>query len=516
MGVLDLITPRPIRACSLARPVDRVAVERWSVRLFGAAVIVGVAARLWYARGAPLWFDESFAGTIATQPDFAALLRWCLTELTGPGYYVPLWLWTQVTGASDAALRLPSLLCSLAAPLLLWRWGHPDPAVRRAWAGAALLSLPAIAAADLARPYALLFLLACAQAIVFRRLLVGADRRRAFAWSSVSALLVLTHYSAVPLVAIQAALGLVRLRRDAARLWPALLPGIPVLVWATLHLPFVLALTGGSGPTSAAALSDLVTAPGLLFGVQAIGVLILGCVAATAVLPAFRHAAAALDPADRSLAAAGLLTTVLVLAAATLHGGVTARYLTSLLPSLLFALALWVRWSVRVDERPALGVAVAMLAGTIGLLVSARGDREEVRHRFGVEPASAWLAEAHPQRVIFLWSDPIGAVSGDRNIADVAGFGFRRLGRPVSVAVAHPVVAEDPNATLLARATHANATAILWLAKVDVANLPPVRIAARDPRWECRDFGDAGVRAAACRRDPVNPRVRPGPSARSH
>lgn len=513
MGLLHMT--RFTGALPPMRTVDRAAVKRWSVRLFGIAILLGVAARLGYGHGAPLCFDESFAGTIATQPTAAALVRWCLTELTGPAYYVPLWLWVQIAGASNAMLRLPSLACSLAAPLLLWRWGHPDPAVRRAWAGAALLTLPVIAFADLARPYALLFLLACAQAILFRRLIAHPDRWCALAWSSVSALLVLTHYSAVPLVAVQGVLVIVTLRGGALRLWPALAPFGPVAGWAALHLPYVLALTGGaSGEPSVA---DLAMLPELLFGVQAVGLIVLGCVGMTVLLATVRRAPdAAFDRADAGLMASGLIATLLVLVAASFRGGVTARYLTSLMPSLLFALALWVRWSIRIDQRPALGAATAMLAGTVGLIASASGNDEAVRHRFGLEPASAWLAEVQPQRVTFLWSDPIGAISADRNIADVADFTFRRRGQPVTVDVVHPHVGEDPSATLVGRAKQTNATAILWLAKVDVAALPPIQIASLDLRWTCRDFGDADIRVTACRRERVSPRVRPGPSTRSH
>ena len=69
----------------------------------------------------PLSFDETFRPYIATQPDLAGLLRWCLHEIAGPGYYGPLWLWVRLQGQATGALRLPSLLFSIATPLMMLR-----------------------------------------------------------------------------------------------------------------------------------------------------------------------------------------------------------------------------------------------------------------------------------------------------------------------------------------------------------------------------------------------------------
>ena len=42
---------------------------------FFAALLCGTVARLRTGLEMPLWIDESFTATIATQPDFAGLVR---------------------------------------------------------------------------------------------------------------------------------------------------------------------------------------------------------------------------------------------------------------------------------------------------------------------------------------------------------------------------------------------------------------------------------------------------------
>ncbi|MCA1654835.1 MAG: hypothetical protein LC656_11900 [Sphingomonadales bacterium] len=102
----------------------------WPLLLFLAALPLGIDARISAGWFLPLWFDEVFTGTIAGQATAAGLLKWCLSELTGPAFYVPMWLWAKVAGVGDGALRAPALALSIAAPLLIaWR-GHPDRRVR--------------------------------------------------------------------------------------------------------------------------------------------------------------------------------------------------------------------------------------------------------------------------------------------------------------------------------------------------------------------------------------------------
>ncbi len=145
---------------------DRTVPSRLTVMLV-LALSVGLLNRLLAGWQAPLWYDETWTAAIATQASFVGLIRWCLEDPNGPVYYVLVWCWEKLAGPGDTALRLPSLLFSLAAPALLWRQGHPDRDTRRLWAGLAAVWVPGLLFANEARSYTLLLLLGSAQAIAF-------------------------------------------------------------------------------------------------------------------------------------------------------------------------------------------------------------------------------------------------------------------------------------------------------------------------------------------------------------
>ena len=115
-----------------------------------------------------------------------------------------------------------------------------------------------------------------------------------------------------------------------------------------------------------------------------------------------------------------------------------------------------------------------------------------------LEAPSAWLMERRPDRLIFYWSTPTGASSSARNLADVAGFAFRRAGRPVAVFVSRG--GGDAVKTLLTQAGGDPRTAILWLSNDSRDRDAVLRIGRDDPTWECRDFGTAETTTYACRR----------------
>ena len=477
--------------------------------LFTAALVIGIAARIQFGRGMPLWFDETFTGTIATQPSVPALVRWCLTELTGPFFYGTMWLWVKLAGAGTAAMRLPSLILSIAAPLLLYARGHPDRELRLCWAGVALLWLPIVPFANDARPYALLFFLGCVQAIAFLKLIERPTLWRALGWTSVTSLLILTHYSALAIGGIQGMLYLLVHRRRAVATWPALVPFVPVAVWMYYHIGFILGMTGGGGVAAGWSITDLAAIPAILFGSELIGIVILVTVAASLLIPAMRTRLAwATDRRATLLAASGVIACLCALGGALLHAGFAPRYLMASMPALLFGLAWWLRTAARVDARAAVLVGGVMLASSTAILWSASTDRSvDARHHFAFEAASDWLMQRPTDRLVFLWTDAIGEASLERNVADVAGFVFRRAGHPVAVQVVHRRPSLDTN--LLARAAAGNddRTAILWVANDrDTAQPTLPRIAEQDPAWTCRDFGGGFVTIYACRRTAVAPR----------
>src|SRR5512139_2711991 len=214
--------------------------QDWPLLAFLGALVVGIIARVAAGRGLPLGFDETFTATIASQPNFAGLLHWCLTELSGPAFYMPMWIWAKVAGVSDAALRAPALAFSIATPLMIARFGHGDRNIRLWWAALTLLWLPDLPAATEARPYAQMFFLGTVQAIMFLRLAAHARPWPAFWWGTATALAVLTHSYALAIGGCQGLALLGVHRKSLVRLWPMAVPLAVMLAWMAFHLPHVL------------------------------------------------------------------------------------------------------------------------------------------------------------------------------------------------------------------------------------------------------------------------------------
>ena len=130
--------------------------------------------------------------------------------------------------------------------------------------------------------------------------------------------------------------------------------------------------------------------------------------------------------------------------------------------------------------------------------------RFEERQKMTIEPASAWIAERHPERLYFLWSTPTGEISSVPNLTDMAGLAFRRLGAPVEVRVVRS--GQAPNDALLMAAGSDLKGAILWFSDNPLTTKNRPRIGTMDQRWECRDFSralhnvEATVSVYACRR----------------
>ena len=199
--------------------------------LTGVALAVAAGRAGFSGWDTPIWLDESYTATIATQPSFERLIDWCLHELSGPVYYTVMWVWVTLFGDSAFSLRLPSLIFAMAMPLLILWKGHPSRDTRLVWAVLIALWLPAVTFTSQARPYAMLMLLGTAQAILFYRLIAQGGRNHALAWSVVSALLALTHYYTLPVTTFQGLIYLARRPREIGRTWPAALAFAPVGLW---------------------------------------------------------------------------------------------------------------------------------------------------------------------------------------------------------------------------------------------------------------------------------------------
>ena len=480
-------------------------VAHWRVLLLSVAVVLGGTGRIAYGWGAPFWFDETFSGVIASQPSVASLVAWCLSEVTGPAFYMPLWAWAQFAGSSDAALRAPSLVLSFAAPLLILWNGSRDRDVALFWTVVTLLWVPSFVVAAEARGYPQLFFLGTAQAIAFVALIERPGTRRALAWTALSAVAVLSHYYAAIPAAVQGVAYLVVHRRRAVRTWPALAALLPVAGWMAWHLPMLrYYATAHDAAYAPLPLSALASLPVYLFGAPLHGTIVLGTVVVASLIAVRRTGVSAVPSAATILSCCAVVSVAIPLTLGFFRPGFAPRYLTPAMPGLLFGLAVWARHMMRVDAKPVIVVMATMTIMTAGVIGSSLGEPDrDPRHLFNLEQPSTWLGEARPNRLVLLWDGPIGAASGAAHLAEVGGFFFRRAGHPVAVELARVGPQQDPNRVVLTLAGSAPDTAILWMAN----DLLPARRRPQLPRYDaalsCRDFGEGVVTMTACRRRTV-------------
>ncbi|MGH7214328.1 MAG: glycosyltransferase family 39 protein, partial [Tepidisphaeraceae bacterium] len=141
-------------------------------------------------------------------------------EVHPPLYYMLLRGWRELFGDGDAALRVPSVLMSLAVVWLVYVIGkmHHGPDVAL-WACALMaVAAPQIQYAQEARPYAMLTLMcliACWAVLAVEHR--GYTRRRAATFAVAWGVMMLTQYTALAPVAALVVYALVRLRGDARR-----------------------------------------------------------------------------------------------------------------------------------------------------------------------------------------------------------------------------------------------------------------------------------------------------------
>jgi hypothetical protein len=473
----------------------------WRWPLLAAALVLGLTGRIAYSYGAPLWFDETFTGVIASQPTFAGLVKWCMAELTGPGFYAPLWAWEKLAGPGNFALRLPSLILSICTPLAILRWGARDFDLRLWWTVVLLLWVPIFAVAGEARPYPEIFALGAGQAIAFIRMIERPTIARTSGWIIVSSLLILCHYWSVVPAIVQGLAFLAVHRFRAIKAWPALVFLAPMLIWSWFHLPAVLAFTAGGGG-GGMPLSSVLDLPAMLLGVGVSATIVLAAVMASLVLEIAQGGwRGHLDMTpERVLAWCGVVSVAVIFLLGFALPGFSRRYAMAAMPSFLFALALWARWMTGRNPKAVFLVVAMLLATAAGLVGSILlGPDKDPRHMFELERPSAWLGEQAPEHLIVFWDGPVAEASPEFALAGVGGFFLRRDGHRVDVSVARVAAAEDPNRGVLALTDERRKSAILWFANDALPPSRTPRIEHYDPRYECRDFGGGIVTMTACR-----------------
>lgn len=473
------------------------------------ALLVGAARRLAVGWDAPLWLDEIVTGAIAIQPRLDGLAHDLVHELGGPLYYVFIWLWEKAAGAGDTALRLPSLLFALATPLVILAFGPADRTTRWVWAGLVALWTPGAFHASEARSYALLFLLACVQLLLFRRLLQDPDRRRAAWWCGVSALLILTHPHALVLAGLQGLAYLAIWRERAVRTWPAALLFLPVAMWMTLHLPLLIRFTDPQVAWQRElAPVQMLWAFELAVGHLLAGIILFGIIVASSFAHisgvargrrSWPYARADLIPALVSIAGFAL-----IFALGFVRPTFSPRYLTPFIAGLLFGLAIWARaWGERWRPVPAL-LVVTMLILAAGEMRIKILENVDFRRGYSWEAASSYLRAEGVDHLIFLWENPTASIADPWLLGRSGAFYFHRAGEPVSFEVANAHGAEQSFRRALTtpadrQALRARTVGALMLGR-------RMNLTAFGPGWTCRSYGGpaygADVYSTACVRTP--------------
>jgi hypothetical protein len=477
----------------------------------GAALIFGLAARLFARPHAPLWIDETVSGAFAAAPSLGVFFRLISWDVNGPLYYLLLRPWTAAFGLSDGALRALSLLLSAGAPLAvaLAPVRGLSRAERLTWAALVALWIPGIGYAQAAKPLALAYFLGALETVAFASLL-GRERPRlrdAALWVGLACLTIEAHYDAAWLALSQGLVWLAVRRGAAVRCWPAALFILPVMAEVGAKAANLMNFTA-PGVSWYVLVGPRDVAPII---VQALGsppwLILLPSLLLAFGLFGRRTAPAAWEEPQRILAltaAASLLGLVAFAAAGALRPMFNIRYLGPFAPGVALGVLLALRWAARGEGRAAC-VAASLVAVALCGAWLAGGARhiDSNADDLSTEAASQTLMRAGVTRLVFVWDNPMvhGTVMHPLQADAVGGFFFHRAGRPVQVTVGDVVPIGDPSAQLLAIARPRRA-AILWLYDSGVrgtaAAFRAPHIDALDPRYVCQTFARHGVGAVAC------------------
>ncbi len=386
-------------------------------------------------RSGPLWLDEALSVTIARLPllpsSGTSLYDGLRQDGAPPVYYLLLHGWTALFGTATAAVRVPSVLLTAVALLLVWRLG------RRVAGGAggrgaviALASLPwTMRYGSETRMYLLVVVLSLLGALAVLAVHRTGSRRTVGGLAVVTATLLLTHYWALFLFGAVGLLhlpGLLRRRPASVRVVVGLVLGAVAFVpWAPTFL-FQAAHTGApwADPT---ALFELVRTPrywgGGSDGVRTLFAWLLVPLAGWGATAGLRR-----PRGDRALAGLGAVASLTLLAAFVsvyLGGGAyTGRYTAVVVAFVALLVGVGaVRLPGRWTPVVALGVLVAFgLAAGIPAAGRSRSSAAGV--------VAAYDAAAGPQELLAYCPDQLGPPVARLLAVDVPQVVYPSLGAP--------------------------------------------------------------------------------------
>lgn len=406
----------------------------------GTALLVGMIFRFTVGWDRQFWSDEVWTGFFAANRLIGDLMRDISSELGGPTYYIFTWAWAKLFGLGDTALRIPSFLFSVAAPLLILWKGPGDRIVRYVWAATAALFMPLLLHAAEARSYPLLFLFGVVQAIALGRLLRAPSMGKAFAWTTASALVFATHYLSLPLIGLQGLLVLAMLRGRAFRYWPALIVFAPALICLGLQIRFLLSFGQGGAwqPLLQFDRATMFQVSNDILGLGRASLVMLVLIAATGVWDLYARIRfgrpAPYDRVDLAISAASAGAVLFAIILGFMKPTYVDRYLLGALPGVLLGVAIWARRLGSAWHHAPILVAVAFIGATG--LYWVRTVTKPVVDLPSWEAASGFLREQKVRKIYPYWhygraaSGPLGL---ERFSGRAGGFFFSREGVPVEV-----------------------------------------------------------------------------------
>ncbi|MFT5433434.1 MAG: mannosyltransferase, partial [Myxococcota bacterium] len=165
--------------------------------LLAIVVLIGAAVRLARLDATEAWLDEACISLFAQAP-FLDSVGWVMAQESHPPlYYFLMSLWTSLFGASEFAIRMPSVLAGVASVALVWMLARQLGSRASLALAAALIyavAPPAIYYAVEARSYSLLWALVLGAVVALHRA-VYTGRRSAFIMAAaLTVLATFTHY----------------------------------------------------------------------------------------------------------------------------------------------------------------------------------------------------------------------------------------------------------------------------------------------------------------------------------
>jgi hypothetical protein len=469
-------------------------------------VLFGAVARVMVAGNLPLWLDEAWTGGIAGQPSWTAVIHQIWLDANAPLYGLLMHGWMSLFGSSNAAMRTPSLIIGILTPLvpLLFRidgWKAED----RLSLGVMLaVWSEGVLAAQEARCYPLLLLLATCQTLAFAKLLTAPSLKQASLWAGLGSLVILTHYQALALGAVQ---GLIYLRvhqMRAVRTWPAAFgfaPAFGVIAW---HLPRLLQFARPDVAWYPLVTSDVV-AQVFYFFVPTLWLYVLPLLGGVFIVWRYlrKRPLASADMASEALWLAGfsgLLGVMLIAGIGMWRPSFAVRYATPYTPAVLMLVVMCIRGLGAVF--PA-GRAAFLLMALVHSANWAGNNAGRLWRYYTYEIASQDLLATGPTRLVFLWDHPAQKVEDPSQYVAAGGFFFRRAGSPAEVTPVLIRAGEDPNRRLLAEAKSPGSV-ILWLYDREIRGTAelafPEQISRLDPSFGCKNYGRRSIGVVACSR----------------